>query len=721
MISAPPANAPFPAETVLQPSPKGHSAIALARCDSASDAPCSIPVQVGVFFDGTNNNQERDREGKRIGLPDPRTKIPAPMTSRPLAPEECCHSNVVRLFRTFPGDKQNRGYFSYYIPGVGTRFKEIGELTESADGKRFATGGEPRIVWGLFQVLNAIHSTAYGGDTPLYNDDRAGQLAQSYGSEVGRVEQRGNGKGPVTVMTHRKWFAPHLARLKAALAATPKPTIPSLTLSAFGFSRGAAEAVAFCHLFDELLEAGCLAGIKARISFLGVFDTVASVGGSASIAKTLPAPGAVFDGHWWWANRILKPLPDCVHAGRHFISAHELRMNFPVTRLQGKIEEVYYPGVHSDVGGGYAPGDQGKGRGKQAALLSQIPLLHMYQAAREAGVPLVPFSELEARDKIDFEVDAALASAWTAYTAALGEHGALLKTHMELYYGWRAARLDTLEATLSFRAASPQAQQDLREANRMLAGDLEALRARHRAPPPAPSENRQSPFAYADLARINKWHFDRAQSGTPLDDWEESALAVFNCPALLSAEVERFFDDYVHDSFAGFYMAGEVTEYDKRVKVAQVMKKEPERLDGFDYKIYATTIKVRTAQDRRRAGEALTEEEDALVREAEYGTPYPVMSDSDTTDMRSPAIVTQTTTRREGGGYIIRRGYYPHTGFFYRRSIHEDELEQAPRAYNRQCRDTRTTNATVEFIWSDNLIRDIAAARHADAERVART
>ncbi|NMG77676.1 hypothetical protein, partial [Aromatoleum diolicum] len=82
-------------------------------------------------------------------------------------------------------------------------------------------------------------------------------------------------------------------------------------------------------------------------------------------------------------------------------------------------------------------------------------------------------------------------------------------------------------------------------------------------------------------------------------------------------------------------------------------------------------------------------------------------------------ILTQTATRREGGGYIIRRGYYPHIGFFYRRSIHEKELEQAPTAYDRQCRKPHAANAPVEFIWSDNLRRDIAAARQADAERVA--
>nr|WP_232346490.1 DUF2235 domain-containing protein [Cupriavidus sp. USMAA2-4] len=39
--------------------------------------------------------------------------------------------------------------------------------------------------------------------------------------------------------------------------------------------------------------------------------------------------------------------------------------------------------MHSDVGGGYAPGNQGRSRGGHASLLSQIPLVHIYRLNEE--------------------------------------------------------------------------------------------------------------------------------------------------------------------------------------------------------------------------------------------------------------------------------------------------------------------------------------------------
>ncbi|HBV8374876.1 TPA: DUF2235 domain-containing protein, partial [Klebsiella pneumoniae] len=62
-------------------------------------------------------------------------------------------------------------------------------------------------------------------------------------------------------------------------------------------------------------------------------------------------------------------------------------------RANGKYppcaREVVYPGMHSDIGGGYPPGDQGKANGKDdALLLSQIPLNDIYTAAFSAGAPL---------------------------------------------------------------------------------------------------------------------------------------------------------------------------------------------------------------------------------------------------------------------------------------------------------------------------------------------
>ncbi|MBO3268999.1 DUF2235 domain-containing protein, partial [Klebsiella pneumoniae] len=78
------------------------------------------------------------------------------------------------------------------------------------------------------------------------------------------------------------------------------------------------------------------------------------------------------------------------------VSGHEQRLCFPldsVRRANGKYPpcatEVVYPGMHSDIGGGYPPGDQGKGNAEHDGhLLSQIVLHDMYSAAFNCGAPL---------------------------------------------------------------------------------------------------------------------------------------------------------------------------------------------------------------------------------------------------------------------------------------------------------------------------------------------
>jgi hypothetical protein len=693
-LRPPTASAPnLSIEPALGLGAKSESLIFLASSETCGDKPCSIPIEVGLFFDGTNNHMGRDLSGQRIEVlsdkdlkkikarakssgKDIQELLPPPPQQRaaPLSPMERSHSNVARLFLAYPDDeRREHGYYRYYIQGVGTPFPEIGEYTESAEGKAFAKGGQARIIWGLLQVLNAIHATVSDLSTPLYKDKEVGELTLAYGDSVGQRADISDPESPV--VTHQDWFEKHLNKLRAALDAKPKPHIPKVTVSVFGFSRGGAEAVAFSHFFNQLLKGGKLAGIDATIRFLGVFDVVASVGGSASVAKTTFMPGAMFDGHWAWANYVDEPVPGCVLNGVHLIAAHEMRMNFPVTRQVGgsTMQEYLYPGAHSDVGGGYAAGEQGKGREGQAALLSQIPLAHMYLAARKAGVPLLPYSEMQGEVRADFEIDANLARAWTAYTNALDKQGDKLTQHMGLFYRWRAMRLNTLEATASFQASSAQDQEDLSSANMLLKGDLEGLRHRRDSKSSALDHDPTRPAFGGDYRyRMNQWHKIRANNRTPLDQWEKMALAYFDDPRPLPDEVARFFDDYVHDSFASFYLVGEVTEYDKRARVKAVMKEDRKKLNGFEKKIYDRTMHAREALRKKEAGEAMTPEEAALAQEAEYGTPYPVMRDEDSGDMfvnfTDKLVRTQTATRREGGGYILRRDYYPHSGFIFRSS-----------------------------------------------------
>lgn len=739
-LSMAPKEAPyFPVETALQLSPKNDALSFLPINSACPDGLCDVPVEVGLFFDGTNNNLDRDLNGQRIAAVSDdelkRIKAKAKATGKsvqelfPTAPTQLgpplplvsrSHSNVARLYRAFPRNKQPTGFHGYYIQGVGTPFPEIGEFTESAEGKAFAKGGQARIIWGLLQILNAVHMTVMDQD-PLYLDSEVGELALAYGDEVGQRADISDPESPV--VTHQDWFEKHLQKLRAALDAKPKPHIPKVTVSVFGFSRGGAEAVAFSHFFNQLLKGGKLAGIDAAIRFLGVFDVVASVGGSASVAKTTFMPGAMFDGHWAWANYVDEPLPGCVLNGVHLIAAHEMRMNFPVTRqVGGAVQEYLYPGAHSDVGGGYAAGEQGKGREGQAALLSQIPLAHMYLAARKAGVPLLPYSEMQGEVRADFEIDANLARAWTAYTNALDKQGDKLTKHMGLFYRWRAMRLNTLEATASFQASSAQDQEDLSSANMLLKGDLEGLRHRRDSKSSALDHDPTRPAFGGDYRyRMNQWHKIRANNRTPLDQWEKMALAYFDDPRPLPDEVARFFDDYVHDSFASFYLVGEVTEYDKRARVKAVMKEDRKKLNGFEKKIYDRTMHAREALRKKEAGEAMTPEEAALAQEAEYGTPYPVMRDEDSGDMfvnfTDKLVRTQTATRREGGGYILRRGYYPHSGFIFRRSQHEDELMRMPTQGAAHVVDEQ--GAALVYQWSDNPRQDIAQLRASEAAQQA--
>jgi len=346
---------------------------------------CVNVVNVGLFFDGTNNNMKRDYDDK--------------------PPATRCHSNVVRLYLAYP-DKRSLGsanqYFPYYMPGVGTPFPEIGETTETQAGKAFAKGGQARILWAVLQVYNAVHRAVYDNE-PLFSNDEMASLIKDYEHKVDD-QRRPDPEAPPIL--RRDWFRPLTERLSQKLRerlARRLPEIPLVSLSVFGFSRGAVEARAFCYWYQDALQDGLFAGSETEIKFLGVFDSVASVGTSASMHEQFGL--WILSGHSSWAAEILKPLPAIVKKTVHLMAAHEVRMNFPLTRVVGgNVEEWLFPGAHSDVGGGYPPGDQGRARWGQASLLSQIPLLHMYRAALVAGVPLTRFDRLVERVRRDFEV-----------------------------------------------------------------------------------------------------------------------------------------------------------------------------------------------------------------------------------------------------------------------------------------------------------------------------
>jgi len=106
----------------------------------------------------------------------------------------------------------------------------------------------------------------------------------------------------------------------------------------FGFSRGAAIARRFASELQKL---------NKDVEILGVFDTVAATRGSLDLnPNTYPASGIVFENG---------TIGDHINKAIHLVSIDEKRLAFQPTLFNkdDRILEVWFAGVHSDVGGGY--------------------------------------------------------------------------------------------------------------------------------------------------------------------------------------------------------------------------------------------------------------------------------------------------------------------------------------------------------------------------------
>lgn len=135
-----------------------------------------------------------------------------------------------------------------------------------------------------------------------------------------------------------------------------------------GFSRGAATTLDFCNRIQErgIRQPGSHEVVESHptIRFLGVWDVVAAFG-FANLGNT-----AANVGHHLSIPK--SNLQYCFHA----LALDERRPSFLPTRLHG-AQEVWFRGVHSDVGGG------NKNRG-----LNDIALKWMMSKAKAANLPI---------------------------------------------------------------------------------------------------------------------------------------------------------------------------------------------------------------------------------------------------------------------------------------------------------------------------------------------
>ena len=446
-----------------------------------SSTSCTKSITISLFFDGTNNHEESDSK----------TKPP-------------CTSNIARLYHATLGIRKqdvgnvnkpaatmkDQGLYRYYIPGVGTRFPEIGELKPMSSGLIFANGGEDRINWGLTRIIDAL-SINYTGDG--LNDEVAKTLITT--------QMRTAGSQPNGYRYRQDALQPHLEALAEARYARSRPTVLGIRLYVYGFSRGAAEARVFARWLEALTRPEdapadavdvqhSLIGIPISIRFMGLFDTVATVG----LANSVP----MCDGHMAWASDSQLRLSDnplFLEQCQHFVAAHEQRASFPLdsirrrddpkqanaaSRYRAGCVETLYPGVHSDVGGGYSIGEQGKGVDpefpkRQWLLLSQIPLHDMYRAAFEAGAPFTlpelalplsvretePWRVMGPETRAEFFVSPELVTRFNAWLEQAQPGGLedVLRSQIAWITGWRIHRWIP-GSRCFYESAHSQPQQD---------------------------------------------------------------------------------------------------------------------------------------------------------------------------------------------------------------------------------------------------------------------
>jgi hypothetical protein len=528
-------------------------------------ASCKTNLFFGFFFDGTKNNYVLAEKGKN-------------------------HSNVARLYDCFPG-LSVRGvlpasaewqykpanfthFFKVYIPGVASPFKEVndsGTGLESTRGAAMGYRGEARIIWALIQAINNVHRYFY--KAPLVDAAEAAELVSQIDLSPANCRAMDPSLSlllniPSSEEKTRKAFEMILNRLHKAVAqhwtdkqtGRPKKIDPGIVqtiyVSIFGFSRGATEARAFASWLFALCKldgyltgkpgATSLGGFDIKIDFMGLFDTVASIGAGNTLGNSIA--GKRLDGHSSWAGSGMLQVPAGIRC-LHLVAAHEVRRSFPLDSIAvgqtmaDNCSEVVFPGVHSDIGGGYCPCEQGKGADPDGVdMLARIPLVYMYKYARMAGVPL-KLEHASEKAQQRFRIDPKTIKALNDYLALakckVGPLHTIMREQANLHMQWRLSRRapgnSPLELTGSFARASVFDQNDLHSSNLDFEKEV------------AMFESWLAQKGRAFTARAQAPGFGNEHES----EWQEIATW-WKKPPAPAAAVQRFFDEYIHDSRAWF-------------------------------------------------------------------------------------------------------------------------------------------------------------------------
>ena len=309
------------------------------------------------------------------------------------------HTNVARLFLAHK-NKPSEGVFSHYIEGIGTRFERNDESGWSQGKQAVGKGGQSRLDLAMKKLKECL-LLAYSKfnsqqqvtvNVHLFGFSRGAALARAFALSIASHCTLKANVG--WQFRHVKGFTPIRIRFMGLFDTVASVGIP------MSFNLPGAKILTLSALLDkyslDLLRTVLnerAEGIGADILFKTP-NSLFSVKALAFSSKGVdPAPGAN-NGHLDWGQFMA--IPKMVETCLHLVAGHETRNSFPLECIPSEKagrRQVVMPGAHADIGGGYRPGEGARGLGlskgepNSGPILSTLSLRYMYTEALAAGVP----------------------------------------------------------------------------------------------------------------------------------------------------------------------------------------------------------------------------------------------------------------------------------------------------------------------------------------------
>ena len=329
-----------------------------------SKVPTTLKLELGVFFDGTNNNLKNTKIRKKSEEIEKEKRTPTYQEEQEIEPyitygkkdekdEDTSYkndyTNIARMYMC-SNNNSKKGY-AVYAEGIGT----VNKNKDDSDGYGYGRGERSGIFSKVRRGAEELAKRIYEHKKTQENLNKI---------PINKIELTIDAFGFSRGATAARNFLHNLTK-GAYKAGKKTKNFKERTKSIFGVDNIIYEYFdyngfkvdkkflkdeklpKYGHLGLELLKKGIswdlVNKMKVTVRFLGIYDTVASYDPNCVVFPDFGDYDSEL--HLFDFNTIQTV---------HFIALDECRKNFALTHIEkGKGIEKGFPGVHSDIGGSY--------------------------------------------------------------------------------------------------------------------------------------------------------------------------------------------------------------------------------------------------------------------------------------------------------------------------------------------------------------------------------